>query len=472
MDTSIFRAYDIRGIYPTELNEEMAYKIARAIFEYAQPRKVAVGRDTRLSAPVVHQAVCHGFLDAGCEVTDCGMASSDMMAWAAGAKDFDITINITASHNPKEWIGIKINRRGGDAVGGAGEIEAISDIVRNCNIQYPISNFQLKGVKKLDLLPGWIEHVLSFVDVAKIRSMKIVVDAGNGVAGPIVRELFRQLNQGKARDACAELVEMYFEPDGNFPNHLPSPIEPKNTAALQKQVVEVGADLGMAFDGDADRVFLVDDQGRWVNGSEMTALVMDKVLSEDPQRVVLYNAICGWNVSDVVKKHRAKSHRTKVGHGYIKKDMRRYNAYFAGEHSGHYFFKNNFYADSGLIAAILVMALLSQENQSLSELLAPHRKYLTIPETNFKVADPKTVIEKIEKYFSKGPSAGSGQKPLKVDHLDGLTIEFSGFWFNIRPSANEPLLRLNLEAKNKTILDRMRRGLTDAITGSIPVSRG
>ena len=452
MDKSIFRAYDIRGIYPTELDEQDAYKIARAIFEYSKCQKVAVGRDARLSAPQIHKAVCQGFLDAGCEVTDCGMASSDMMAWAAGAKDFDITINVTASHNPKEWIGLKINQRGGGTVGGAGEIETIFDIVKNRNFQFPISNFQLAGVKKLDLLPDWIKHVLSFVDVAKIKPMKIIVDAGNGVAGPIVRELFKHLP--------VELVEMYFKPDGNFPNHLPSPIEPQNTADLQRKVVEVNADLGMAFDGDADRVFLIDDNGRWVNGSEMTALIIDKVLSENSKRVVLYNAICGWNVYDVIKKYNAKSYRTKVGHGYIKKDMRRHKAYFAGEHSGHYFFKDNFCADSGLIAAVLVLALLSEKKKTLSELLAPHRRYASIAEMNFRVGDIEKIFGALEKKY-----AG-----LDIDKLDGLTVSSKDWWCNVRPSSNEPLLRLNLEAKDKTILDKMKQELTNLITKPTQIS--
>src|SRR4030042_4819973 len=242
LDPSIFRAYDIRGIYPREINEVGVYKIARAIFEYARPQKVAVGRDCRLSAPAIHQAVCQSFIGSGCKVIDLGMISSDMAVFAAGRFKFDLAVMVTASHNPREWIGIKLTKRGGAPIGGEGEIEKIADIVGNLSKELKMPNEELVDVEKLDMLSEWVEHVLSFVDVAKIKSMKIVVDAGNGVAGPIVRELFKKLP--------VELIEMYFEPDGSFPNHLPSPIETKNIADLQRKVVEIGADLGVAFDGD------------------------------------------------------------------------------------------------------------------------------------------------------------------------------------------------------------------------------
>ncbi len=449
MDKSIFRAYDIRGIYPTELDEQDAYRITRATFKYARPKRVAVGRDARLSAPQIHKAVCQGFKDSGCEVFDCGMTATDSMAWLSGSQDFDITVNVTASHNPADWIGMKISSKGGDAVGGAGEIQEIGEIALKLDYEYQPTDGLFE---QLDLLPGWIGHVLSFVDASKMRPLKIVVDAGNGVAGPIVRELFKHLP--------VELVELYFEPDGNFPNHLPSPIEPKNVADLQKKVLEAGADLGMAFDGDADRVFLVDERSGIVTGSEMTALVADEVLSQDPGRIILYNAICGWNVRDVIAKHKATAHRTMVGHGYIKKDMKKYGAYFAGEHSGHYFFQENYNCDSGLIAAVFVLALLSKEGRTLSEVLIPHRRYFQIPETNFKVQDVQVVLNELQKKYASN----------NIDKLDGLTIQAEDWWCNVRPSSNEPLLRLNLEAKDKATLEQMAQELTNLITQPTRVS--
>jgi len=447
VDKSIFRAYDVRGIYPSELNEEDAYKIARAICEYVHPKKAAVGRDARLAAPSIQRAVCLGLQDGGCGVTDCGMTGTDMVGWAAGALDFDVTINVTASHNPKEWIGMKIFSRGGASIGGSGEIEELGTIVeqRGANWMMPTGG---QVSSKLDLTQQWVKHVLSFAKVDNLPRLKIVVDAGNGVAGPTVRELFQRLP--------VELVEMYFEPDGNFLNHLPSPIEPKNVEDLCKRVVEEKADLGMAFDGDADRVFLVDNNGRWVTGSEMTAMVMDEILTQDPKRTVLYNAICGWNVRDVVEKHQAHALRTKVGHGFIKKDMRAFDAYFAGEHSGHYFFKENFSCDSGVIAAMFVLSLMAKEGKKLSEVLEPYRKYFQIPETNFAVTDPKAVVNELAKKFAHE----------EIGRLDGLTIETLDWWANIRPSANEPLLRLNIEAKSPELLEQVRQELTDVISAN------
>ncbi|MFH0905392.1 MAG: phosphomannomutase/phosphoglucomutase [bacterium] len=445
IDKSIFRAYDIRGVYPTELDEAGAYKIARAIFEYAKPKKVAVGRDCRLSAPAIHRAVCQGFLDEGCEVTDVGIIATDTKCFVAGAMDFDVAVNVTASHNPKEWIGLKIDKRGGEPVGGAGEIEEIGAIVEQMGLRWQLPKIGLRAVHQLNVLPDWVRHVLSFVKVGEIRPMKIVVDAGNGIAGPIVRELFKSLP--------IELVEMYFEPDGNFPNHLPSPIEPENTADLRKRVVEERADLGMAFDGDADRVYLVDDQGQLVTGSEMTAMIMDEVLTQDPTRIVLYNAICGWNVRDVVERHKAKAFRTRVGHGFIKKDMRRYDAYFAGEHSGHYFFKDNYYCDSGVIAVMFVLSLMAKEGKSLAGLLEPHRKYFQIPETNFRVRDKQMIIDGLAERFAHE----------EVDWLDGITIKTLEWWANIRPSQTDSMLRLNVEAKSPEILERVATELAGQI---------
>ena len=444
MNPSVFRAYDIRGVYPTELNEQDAYRIARAVWEYAKPRKVAVGRDARLSAPAIHQAVARAFLGAGCAVTDLGGISSDMAVFAAGTYDFDLVIMVTASHNPKEWIGIKLIKRGGAPIGGAGEIEEIQTIVEQGDWSLPRDLSVALGQQ--DILSSWIQHVLSFAETHTLKSMKVVVDAGNGVAGPIMRELAKHLP--------IELVEMYFEPDGNFPHHLPSPIEPENTADLCKRVVEVGANLGVAFDGDADRVFLVDEKGQRVSGSEMTAMVMDELLDQDPTRIVLYNAICGWNVRDVIAKHQATAYRTRVGHGYIKKDMRTHDGYFAGEHSGHYFFKDNFSADSGLIPVVIVLALLSKRGQKLSELLAEHRRYVSIPETNFRVISTKVSIEKlVQRYADK-----------ETDRLDGVTIQGGSWWANIRPSQTELLLRLNVEATTPEVLERVTRELTEQIT--------
>ena len=457
MDSSIFRAYDIRGIYPAELNESGAQKIAQGLIQLLQPKKVALGRDARLSAPAIQGALAEAFLESGVDIVDLGMIATDMSVFAAGTLPVDLVVMVTASHNPKEWIGLKLTLKGGEPFGGEGEIQTLADEVGRSSIQHPVSSIQQGGLERRDILGDWIKHVLSFIDPQKIRPLKVVVDAGNGVAGPIVRELFRSLPSLK-------LIELFFEPDGNFPNHLPSPIEPENTIDLGKKVVEVGADLGIAFDGDADRVFLMDERGKLVTGSEIVSLVIDEILSEDPERIVLYNAICGWNVRDVIKKHRATAFRTKVGHGYIKKDMKKRGAFFAGEHSGHFFFKDNFNADSGLIAAVFVLQLLSKRDgphlrqgyggQAFSELLKPYRKYFQIPETNFKVGDDvQAAMNKLAEHYKEGD----------IDRLDGLTVTFPTWWFNVRPSSNEPLLRLNVEAVSPELLEKKKRELTDLI---------
>ena len=445
MDKSIFRAYDIRGIYPTELDEAGAYKIARGVVEYMHPKKVAIGRDCRLAALAIHRAVCQGFLDGGCQVTDIGITGTDEKIFVAGAMDFDVVINVTASHNPKEWIGMKIDQRGGAPVGGAGEIEELRDLIERVGQDWQLPPVDLTRVTTLNVLPQWKQQVLSFIDKTGLRPLKVVVDAGNGIAGPIVREIFKELP--------VDLVELYFEMDGNFPNHVPSPIEPENMADLQARVLAEGADLGIGFDGDADRVFLVDDKGQLVTGSEMSALVLDRILIQDPSRVVLYNAICGWNVRDVLNKHQATAIRTKVGHGFIKRDMRTHSAYFACEHSGHFFFRDNFCGDSGTIASVLVIDLLGHTNQPISELLVPHRKYFQIPETNFRVLDTKVVLAELEQRF----------KNDQVDWLDGLTVTTPTWWANIRPSNTEPLLRLNVEAVDQDTLNAKTAELAELI---------
>ncbi len=444
MDRNIFGSYDIRGIYGSQLTDTTAYRIGKAIFKYLNPRTVALGRDVRLGALAVQNAMTQALLEEGCEVIDLGIISTDMSYFAAGKYDFDVVIQATASHNPKEWIGAKITRQGGLALGGGGEIQELEALMGE--EEYSPNPDILNLVKKhLDIEMAWSAHVLSFVDVNTIKPFKIVVDTGNGVGGPMVRDIFRKLP--------VEIVEMYFEPDGNFPNHLPNPLEPENIAELRSRVVAEGADLGMAFDGDADRFFLVDNKGNIVTGSETTAMVADEILSQDARRVILYNTICGWNVRDVLARHHAIAHRTKVGHGYIKKDMRSFDAYFAGEHSGHYFFKDNYYADSGIIAAMFVLQLLSKRNQSLAEVLAPYRKYVQILETNFVVSDPTVVLQAAAQHYIDGT----------VDWVDGLTVKYEDFWFNIRPSSNEPLLRLNVEAVNEGVLKTRTEELTQLI---------
>jgi phosphomannomutase len=448
MDRSIFRAYDIRGVYPAELNEQTAYLLGRAVFEYlGGVKKAAVCRDARIAGPAIQTAFMSGLADCGVEVTDIGVMSSDVRAFATGALGYDLGVSITASHNPAEWIGMKMAKAGGVEVGGTGETLEIGEIAMRLEaegIMYDEKIERKFGFR--DITEEWISHVLSFDNSGGIKPMRIVVDAGNGVGGLMMEALVKKLP--------LEIIPMYFEPDGNFPNHLPSPIEPENTETLRARVVEEKADMGMAFDGDADRVYLVDENGRIVTGSEMTAMLIDALLSKDPGKVVLYNAICGWNVRDVLAKYPGVvSHRTKVGHGYIKKDMVRYGADFAGEHSGHYFFKDNFNADSGLATVVVALGLISDKSQKLSDILEEYRKYVQIPETNFVVSDVARAIEVIAQKYSDG----------ETDRFDGITVGYPEYWFNIRPSSTEPVLRLNLEAVNQQVLQDKLVELTELI---------
>ncbi len=434
MDLSIFRAYDIRGIYPTELSEGDAYLIGRAIYAYLRPKKVGLGYDARVSAPKVQAALAQAFVDEGCEVVGFGMIATDMAIFAAGAYDYDLTIEVTASHNPKEWIGMKLHKAGGEGVGGNGETLEISELVTT-SLEVPEINLDIiTNLPHHDLLADWIDHVAKFTGEQEMRPMKIVVDAGNGVAGGIVGALFEKFP--------IELVPMYFEPDGTFPNHLADPSKPENIKDLIEKVKTEGADLGMAFDGDADRVFLVDENGQGVSGAETMAMVMDEILNQDPSRIVLYNPLCGWIVRDVIAKHNSPAYEIKVGGGYVKREMRAQGAYFSGETSGHYYFQENFNGDSGLIAAVYVLTLMSQTGKKLSELVQPYRKYPRIPETNFPVYNAGKILEHLA---AKYPD---GEHKL----LDGLTVTYPTYWFNVRLSSNEPLLRLNVEALDEQTL--------------------
>lgn len=448
MNRSIFKAYDIRGIYGQDITNEDAYKIGLAIFECLKPKRVAIGRDARLWAPDVQRYVSEALASRGVEVVDLGMVSTDMTIFASGRYDFDLAISVTASHNPREWIGMKFHGRGGVPVGVNGEIATMADIAMAIDEVPELSG---KTFETLDLLDEWIDHVLGFVKAEDIGSLKVVVDAGNGVAGPIMSRLAERLP--------ITVVPLFFEPDGNFPNHMPSPIEPENTEALREKVVEVGADLGMAFDGDADRMFFVDEKGTLVTGSETTALVLEALLSHNPKQTVLYNAICGWNVRDVLAKFpEATSARTKVGHAFIKNDMRRLEAKFAGEHSGHYYYQDNFYGDSALITAVFALELISKKGEKFSAILEDYRKYVQIPETNFRVTNTKLVMEEIAKLHSDA----------EVNWLDGITVTYADWWFNVRASMTEPLLRLNVEAKSADLLAAKVSELSSQITTLAP----
>lgn len=443
MDESIFKSYDIRGIYPQQLNEDIAYKLGRALVEYLKPRTIAVGRDVRLSSEGLARAIIKGITEGGAEVIDIGLCSTDGLYFAVGNFKYDGGVMITASHNPPEYNGMKVCRKDAVPLSGQEGLDKIKALVLKSN--FPAVKKTGK-ITRHDIDQDYTSHVLSFVDKGKLKPFKIVIDAGNGIAGKIVPQVFREL-------PC-KVIPLFFDLDGTFPNHLPNPIVPENTLFLREKVLEQKADLGAIFDGDADRMFLMDEKGKLLGGDMVTALVAKNLLKKEKGATVLYNLVCSKTVPEVIQKSGGRGIRTKVGHALIKPLMKKYNAIFGGEHSGHFYFRNNWFADSGLIALLVCLELISEENKPLSSLLSSIDHYFRSGEINSQVVDIPSKLKEVEKRY-----ADSG----KFDHLDGLIIEFDNWWFSLRPSNTEPLLRLNLEATTQELLEQKKKELLELI---------
>ena len=430
----IFKAYDIRGVYPSELDENVARRIGQAFAKFVETDRIAVGRDMRTSSPSLAAAFAEGAAATGCDVTDLGLLSTDGLYFASGLLDVPAAM-FTASHNPARYNGIKLCRAGAAPIGsdsGMGDIRALAEAE-----ELPAGAPEGK-IQPRDVLEEYARHCRNLVDAGVLRPLKIAIDAGNGMAGLTVPVVFSELP--------FEIVPLYFELDGTFPNHPANPIEPANVVDLQKTVLEEGCDVGLAFDGDADRVFLIDDRAQPVSGSLTTALVAERLLKKNPGEVVLYNLICSWTVPEVIAENGGRAVRTRVGHSFIKQVMAETGAIFGGEHSGHYYFRDNFRADSGMIAALLVLEALSEADRPLSELLVPFQRYAASGEINSEVADQQGTIEQLSAAYAEG----------KQDRTDGLTVEFDDWWFNCRASNTEPLLRLNLEARTTELMENKR----------------
>ena len=430
----LFKTYDVRGIAPGELSPALAYRIGRALVLELGIDAVAVGRDMRVTGPVLSASLIEGIRDQGGDVTDLGLVSTDALYFAVGKYGFPAGVMITASHNPAEYNGFKICREGARAVSFEDGIKQIRD--RAVGDEFPELAAKRGDLIEKDVLDAYAGHVLGMVDASAIKPLKVAIDAGNGMAGKTVPVVFKSLP--------VELLPLYFELDGTFPNHPANPIEPENVRDLQKAVLDNGCDLGIAFDGDADRMFLIDEQGRAVGGDMVTAMVAIAVLKKHPGAAVCYNLICSRSVPEVITAHGGRPVRTPVGHSLIKKIMREEDAIFGGEHSGHFYFRDNWYADSGVIAALTVLELVSEQGKPLSEVLAPLDTRVRSGEINMRVSDAKAVMAGIEGRFQ-----GEGGS---VDHLDGITIEFPEWWFSLRASNTEPLLRLNVEADTAELL--------------------
>jgi phosphomannomutase len=439
----IFKAYDVRGVVPDELDAAVARRIGGAFAEWSGVPRIALGRDCRLSSPELADAITDGVTARGTDVIDLGLASTDLLYFASGSLDTP-GIMLTASHNPKDYNGLKLCLAGAKPVGedtGLAEIRALAEA------NEPESVPGRGAVERRDLLDAYVEHVLTFVDAEKMRPLTVAADTANGMGGLVVPAVFARLP--------VTLHHLFPELDGTFPNHPADPIDPKNQEDLKRAVSEHGADVGLAFDGDADRVFLVDEGANEVSGSLVTALVARAMLRREPGAKVVHNLICSWTVPEVIREEGGVPIRTRVGHSFIKQVMAETGAIFGGEHSGHYYFRENYRADSGLIAAVVCLGELSDAGVALSELLAPFRRYAASGEINSRVADQRAKIEELAERFAEG----------RQDRLDGLTVEFEDWWFNVRASNTEPLLRLNVEARTEQLLREKTAEVLEVIRG-------
>ncbi len=438
---NIFKAYDIRGLVDSEITPDFTFAtglaFARFLQQEREPATVVIGQDMRPSSPALADAFSAGVTSLGMDVIRMGLASTDMLYFASGKLGLPGAM-FTASHNPAEYNGIKLCLSSARPIGKESGLLAIENFVRQGS---PLQIGSVGVETQHDMLEEYVDHLLALVDLSEIRPLKIVVDAGNGMAGHTAPAIFKRLN--------CELISMYFELDGSFPNHEANPIDSKNLKDLQKAVLKHKADLGLAFDGDADRCFLVDEKGIAVNPSDLTALIASRELKKHPGSTIIYNLISSRAVLEVIEENGGVGLRSRVGHSYIKKMMAESKAIFGGEHSGHFYFDEFWRADSGALAALHAIAALGAADKSMSQILKPFQRYVLSGEINSKVADTTAAMHAVEQVYG----AING---LTLDHLDGLTVNGDTWWFNLRPSNTEPLLRLNVEAKTAARMEKLR----------------
>jgi phosphomannomutase len=434
-DPSIFKAYDVRGKYPDQMDEDLAYLIGRAFPRVlselegtpVEQLRIAVGRDMRQSAPSMSEQYVRGIADAGADVLDVGMVGTEMVYWTVGSRDLDGGLMVTASHNPKSYTGAKLVKRGALALSGDSGIGELRELVMDGGPGPPAD--EPGEIETEDISEPFREDALGYIDPGAIKPMKVMLDGGNGMAGPMVGPIL----DGFPLDQEAA----YWEPDGEFPDHEPNPMLEENRRFIIDRVRETGADLGIAWDGDADRCFFIDDTGEFVDGDFLTALLAESILRKDPGAAILYDVRASRAVPHVVEKAGGHPFVNRVGHAFFKTRMRELGAAFGGEVSGHYYFHDFYCADSGTIPALLILELLSVEGKKLSELLEPYRSnYFISGEINSEVEDQEGKMEEIrERYWD-----------ARVSELDGVSVDYDDWHFNVRPSNTEPLLRLNLES--------------------------
>jgi phosphomannomutase len=448
LDPKVFKAYDVRGIYPDELDEAGAEAIGRAYVEQFEPRRMAVGRDMRLSSPAMQEALMRGAAAAGADVLDLGLVGTEMVYFAVGSLGLEGGAMVTASHNPKEYTGMKLVRRGALPVGGESGLLDIRDraLTQSRNGGSRCDGTVTEGsLESYDIWPAYVDRVLSFVDVAAIKPLRVVIDAANGMAGTMLPPVLERLP--------VDAVRCYFEPDGSFPNHEPNPLLPENREFIIRKTLDEGADLGVAFDGDADRCFFVDDTGEFVPGDFVTALFAESVLEKEPGAKIIYDVRASRAVPETIERLDGTALVNRVGHAFIKARMRKEDAAFAGEVSGHYYFRDFSQADSGVVPFLLMLELISKRGK-LSEVLAPLRsRYFITGELNTPVPDVALKLQELKERYADG----------RVSHLDGISVDYDDWHFNVRPSNTEPLLRLNLEATSEELMEQKRDEVLEVI---------
>jgi phosphomannomutase len=442
----IFKAYDIRGVVPDELDEGVAEEVGAAFVRLTNAKSIVTLHDMRTSSAPLAEALGRGAASQGADVIHGGLGSTDMVYYASGSLDMPGAM-ITASHNPARYNGIKLCKAGAKPVGIETGLAEIKAMVEN---GVPAYDGEPGKVTSRELLPGYAEYLKKLVDLSGIRPLKVAVDAGNGMAGHTVPVVFEGLP--------ITLIALYFELDGTFPNHEANPIDSENLRDLQKAVKENHADIGLAFDGDADRCFVVDERGEIVSPSVLAALIATRELAREPGATVIHNLITSWAVPELITEHGGTPVRTRVGHSFIKAKMAETNAVFGGEHSGHFYFRDFWYADSGMLAALHALAALGHDNRPLSAILQDFSRYVASGEINSEVSDQAGTTAKVKNIYSERPG-------VTLDELDGLTVAGDNWWFNIRPSNTEPLLRLNVEAATPEQMAAIRDEVLGLVRG-------
>lgn len=445
----VFKAYDIRGLVGSEIDVDLTFETGVAFARFLQiqrePGTIVIGEDMRPSSAELADAFSAGATSQGMDVIRIGLASTDQLYFASGKLGFPGAM-FTASHNPAAYNGIKLCLSQAKPIGKESGLVMIENFVREGSS----IAFRSVGIEKhRDMLEEYVDHLLKLVELKNIRPLKIIVDAGNGMAGHTAPAIFARLN-------CL-VIPMYFELDGNFPNHDANPLDESTLTDLKKAMIDHDADLGLAFDGDADRCFLVDEKGTAVNPSALTALIASRELKKNPGATVIYNLISSRTVQEVIDENKGVGLRSRVGHSYIKSMMAESGAIFGGEHSGHFYFKDFWRADSGALAALHAIAALGQSQETMSQILAPFNRYQQSGEINTTVTDVKSAISLVESTFTVATNM--------IDHLDGLTVNGDSWWFNLRPSNTEPLLRLNVEAKDQAQMQQIRDQVLALIRG-------